>query len=62
MMSNLRPGAETVSLLVSGYNEEQHPSRLARLARFRDSCFDSHAQEYKPVFGFSLLAPHSSAR
>jgi len=24
MMSNLRPGTETVSLLVSGYNEEQH--------------------------------------
>jgi hypothetical protein len=25
-MSNLRPGTETVSLLVSGYNQEQHAS------------------------------------
>ena len=38
MMSNLWPGTETVSLLVSSYNEEQHAYILAhaRVARFPD--------------------------
>ena len=33
MMSNLRPGTEPVSLLVSGYNEEQNAYILCACSR-----------------------------